>query len=435
MPQAPFQGLKVIDTTQVLAGPYTGYQFAVLGADVIKVENPHDPDFVRSVGTDAALNDIGMGTQFLTQNSNKRFLALDLKTQEGRNILKRLVADADVFIQNYRPGSFDDLGIGYKDLSAINPRLIYCSISAFGQTGPKASYTGYENVIQAASGYMSANGTPEVRPLRQGAPAVDYATGITAAFAITAALQQRERTGTGDHVDVAMTDVAMILMACQVTSHFNDGFEPVPTGNTMPLATSSVYPTKDGLLMIGACNAHQMKSLWTLLGRPDMIKPDHYNSPVADHDNEAAVLRELMLEKGASEWEVLLQTNRVPAARVRERLGDAIADPQFDHRQVFSNNITVPGLDQSVRVPLVGFKFADGGATIQSPPGGVGVDTDAVLAELGYSAQEISGFRLAGVVGGQASDEHHSAVSPARQDPTSVSALAASTITSEKERQ
>ena len=393
----PFDGLRVIDTTQVLAGPYAGYQFAVLGADVVKVESPKDPDFVRSVGTDPALNDIGMGTQFLTQNAGKRFLALDLKAEAGREVLRRLVATADVFLQNYRPGAFEQLGLGYADLAAINPRLVSCSISAFGQEGPKAAWTGYENVLQAASGYMATNGTEQLRPLRQGSPAIDYATGITAAFAVTAALLQRARTGRGDHVDVAMSDVAMILMACHVTSHFRDGFEAVPTGNTMPLATSSAYQTQDGLIMLGACNTAQMTRLWTLLGRPDLIKADHFNAPVADHQREEAALSEIMLTKTADQWENLLQEHRVPAARVRETLQDAFRDPQLAHRQVVQHGQTALGVDGTFSVPLVGFKFADSGAAIGRPPAPVGADTEAILAELGYQPEEIAALQSAAV--------------------------------------
>lgn len=183
----------MIDITHVLAGPFAAYQLAVLGADVIKVEHPDEPDQSRGAGTDKELNRHNMGTAaFLTQASNKRSITLDLKQEKDRAILKKLVATADVFVENYRPGAFEALGLGYEALSAINP-LIYASFSAFGQKGPRGPQTAYDRVIQATSGIMAMTGTPEVNPIKFGSPAVDYATGMTGAFALSAALFQRER--------------------------------------------------------------------------------------------------------------------------------------------------------------------------------------------------------------------------------------------------
>src|SRR6266849_8392856 len=209
----PFEGIRVIDVTQVLAGPVAAYQLGVVGADVIKVEHPDEPDQSRGAGTDKALNRRNMGTAFLTQASNKRSLALDLKLESDREILKKLVATADVFVENYRPGAFDALGLGYEALAAINPRLIYASFSAFGQHGPRGRQTAYDHVIQATSGIMAMTGTAEVNPVKFGSPAIDYATGMTWAFSLASALFQRERTGQGQRIDMAMLDVAMIMMS------------------------------------------------------------------------------------------------------------------------------------------------------------------------------------------------------------------------------
>ena len=181
----PFEGIRVIDVTHVLAGPFAAYQLAVLGADVIKVDDPNDPDQSRSSGTDKQLNYVQMGTGFLTQASNKRAITLDLKTERGREILKALVKTADVFVENYRPGAFEALGLGYEDLSKINPRLIYASFSAFGQQGPRGQQTAYDHVIQATSGIMAMTGTKDVHPVKFGSPAIDYATGMTGAFALS----------------------------------------------------------------------------------------------------------------------------------------------------------------------------------------------------------------------------------------------------------
>src|SRR5215813_5831134 len=323
----PFEGIRVIDVTHVLAGPFAAYQLAVLGADVIKVEHPDDPDQSRSSGTDKALNRSGMGTGFLTQASNKRSIALDLKKPEYREILKKLVATADVFVENYRPGAFEALGLGYDVLSAINPRLIYASFSAFGQEGPRGRQTAYDHVIQASSGIMAMTGTPEVNPVKFGSPAVDYATGMAGAFALSAALFQRERIGKGQHIDMAMLDVAMTLMSSHLTAYLRNGVHPKPNGNRNPHATNSAYQTKDGLVMLGASNLRQQRRLWTLLERPDMIKKTNEERD-ADRAREAQVLGELMLAHTADEWENFLQARHVPAARVRT-MGEALADPQL----------------------------------------------------------------------------------------------------------
>src|SRR5713226_3444021 len=267
----PFEGIRVIDVTHVLAGPFAAYQLAVLGADVIKVEHPDDPDQSRSSGTDKALNRRKMGTGFLTQASNKRSITLDLKKEQDREILKKLVATADVFVENYRPGAFEALGLGYEALAAINPKLIYASFSAFGQHGPRGKQTAYDHVIQATSGIMAMMGTKDVHPVKFGAPVIDYATGMTGAFALSAALFQRERTGRGQRIDMAMLDVAMILMSSHLTGYLRNGVHPKPHGNKHAYATNSAYPTKSGLVMLGASNLRQQARLWKLLGRPEMM--------------------------------------------------------------------------------------------------------------------------------------------------------------------
>src|SRR5215207_181831 len=312
----PFEGIRVIDATHVLAGPFAAYQLGVLGADVIKIEDPNDPDQSRGSGTDKALNHKLMGTQFLTQASNKRSITLDLKTERGRDILKDLVKTADVFVENYRPGAFAALGLGYEDLAKINPRLIYASFSAFGQNGPRGQQTAYDHVIQATSGIMAMTGTKDVNPVKFGSPAVDYGTGMTGAFALSAALYQRERTGKGQRIDMAMLDVAMILMASHVTGYLRNGMHPKPHGNRHPHATNGAFATKDGLVMLGASNLRQQRRLWTVLERPDMIKRSNEERD-EDRDREAAVLSEILLARTADEWERFFQARHVPAARVR----------------------------------------------------------------------------------------------------------------------
>ena len=392
----PFEGIRIIDITHVLAGPFAAYQLAVLGADVIKVEHPDDPDQSRDGGTDRALNRQHMGTSFLTQGSNKRSITLNLKTEPGREILKRLVATADVLVENFRPGAFEALGLGYGAMSATNPRLIYCSISAFGQDGPRREQTAYDHVIQATSGLMAMTGTEEVNPIKFGAPAVDYATGTMGAFALASALFQRERTGKGQHIDLAMVGVAMMLMGSHLTGYMRTGAEPRPHGNKQPFATNSCYEAKDGLVMIGASNLGQQRRLWTVLERPDMIKDDN-EAREADRAREAAVLADIFKTRTADEWEVYLQARHVPAARVRT-MAEAVADPHFKSRGVFHHHVSAPGIDGPFGVPLAAFKFAHGGPSIETPPPEFGADTVAVLGEHGYGMEEIAILRREGVI-------------------------------------
>jgi crotonobetainyl-CoA:carnitine CoA-transferase CaiB-like acyl-CoA transferase len=392
----PFEGIRIIDITHVLAGPFAAYQLGLLGADVIKVEHPDDPDQSRDSGSDNDLNHANMGTGFLTQGSNKRAITLNLKTEQGRDILRRLVATADVLVENYRPGAFEALGLGYEDLKKINPKLIYASFSAFGQGGPRRVQTAYDHVIQSTSGIMAMTGTPDANPIKIGAPAIDYATGTMGAYALSAALFQRERTGLGQRVDMAMLDVAMILMASHVTGYMRNGKHPKPSGNTTGHATSQAYRTKDGMVMVGASNLRQQRRLWTVLERPDMIKRTN-DERHADHDHEVKVLSEVMLTRTAAEWEEWLQERHVPASRVRT-MGEALADPQIASRNILHKHENAPGIEGSFTVPVAAFKFAHGGPKVDRPPPMFGQHNEEILTELGYSKADIAGFASGRVI-------------------------------------
>jgi crotonobetainyl-CoA:carnitine CoA-transferase CaiB-like acyl-CoA transferase len=393
----PYEGIKIIDITHVLAGPFAAYQLALLGADVIKVEHPHDYDQSRDSGGDRVLNEQRMGTGFLTQASNKRAITLDLKKSKGREILKKLVKDADVLVENWRSGAFPALGLGWDDLRPINPRLIYCSMTAFGQEGPRGEQTAYDQLIQATSGMMAMTGTPDVNPIKTGAPVIDYATGTMCAFAISSALFQRERTGQGQYIDSAMLDVSLMLMGSHITSYFRTGHEPKPKGNRMERASSQLYQAKDAPLMIAASNRGQHERLFKALDRPDIAAQSSHAERDRLYEQQTAELDKIIARRTADEWEQYLQSRHVPAGRVR-RLSESLTDPQLKARGVLHEHQKIDGVEGPVTVPLAAFKFAHGGPSIETPPPRLGQHTDEVLASLGYSKAEIAALRAEGVI-------------------------------------
>jgi len=393
----PYEGIKIIDITHVLAGPFAAYQLGLLGADVIKVEHPKDYDQSRDSGGDRALNHQQMGTGYLTQASNKRAITLNLKHEKGRDILKRLVKDADVLVENWRSGAFPALRLGYEDLRPLNPKLIYCSMTAFGQAGPRGEQTAYDQLIQATSGMMATTGTPEVNPIKTGSPVIDYATGTMCAFAISAALFQRERTGRGQYIDSAMLDVSLMLMGSHITSYLRTGHEPKPKGNRMDRASSQLYQAKDAPLMIAAGNRGQHERLFDAVGRRDIAAQSSHDEREQLYEKQTEELQKVIGQRTADEWEQHLQGSHVPAGRVR-RLSESLADPQLKTRGVLHQHLTIEGVEGPVTVPLAAFKFADGGPSIETPPPRLGQHTDAVLLGLGYGREEIAKLRDEGAI-------------------------------------
>ena len=387
----PFEGIRVLDITHVLAAPFATYQLAVFGADVIRIENPHEPDQTRTDGTDPALSSEKIGTHFIIQNGGKRSLTLDLKTPAGREVLRRLVPTADVLVENFRPGAMKALGLGYEDLRQLNPRLIYASMSAFGQDGPRGEQTGYDQVIQAVSGLMMVNGTADMVPMKVGTPAVDYATGTMGAFAIASALLQRERTGRGQYIDLSMLDTALILLGAHLTNYSRSGRAPRPGGNHHEFATVGLYDTADGQIQIAAINLRQQRRFWRLLGHPELIKNSNEERR-ADAEREREILRPILMTKTAQEWEDWFQANHIPAARIWT-LPETLAHPQLETRDILHRFVDASGIPGAITVPKAAFKLAHGGACMDRSPPRMGEHSESLLKELGYSAEEIAELR------------------------------------------
>lgn len=384
----PFEGVRVLDLTHVFAGPFSTYQLAVLGADVIKIEPVDNPDMMRIAGAVPELNEGGYGLAFQAQSSGKRSIALNLRDPEGREIFHDLVETADVVVQNYTTACLVDLGLDYETLKARNPKLIYCSINGFDRTGPKGDDPAYDVVIQAFSGVMASNGEANSQPTRIGPPVIDYGTGAQAAFAISAALFGRERTGVGRYIDVAMSDAALMLMTMNVVTALGFGAAPMAHGNHDPAnAAYSAYDTADGMVMLGAYSKKQYSDLMRALGHTSVAN-DVAAGTQADlrgrSEQDATLLKDTLMTKTADEWEKLLNAAHVPAARVRT-LDEALEHPQFKSRTVMQN---VEGLTGAR--PAAAFMFDQGGPKIDGPPPRFAADTRDVLKELGVSDDRLS---------------------------------------------
>lgn len=388
----PLSGLRVIDLTQVLAGPYAAYQLGLMGAEVLKIEMPGVGDWSRDKGHLPGLNAEGMGLTYLTQNANKKSVTLNLKMAEGVDILKQLVRDADVFIENFRPGTIRRLGLSFDVLRKINPRIVYCSISAFGQDGEMSHRPAYDHVVQGMSGIMKTTGTVETGPQKVGAPYVDYATGLNAAFAIVSALHETRRTGKAIHLDVAMLDTSMLLMASLVTSHLTGGWMPKPAGNEAwsQSPSSGAFETADGLLMVAANNDRQFRALCAGLGRPDLCEDARWRGAEARQENAAALRAELVSifqTRSALEWEKALDAAGVPAAKVRS-LDETLAEAHAATR-AFAYPVHWAREPHDIHLPTLGFKVDGQVVPPTVAPPELGADTPAVLKELGYTDADL----------------------------------------------
>ena len=395
-----FDGIRVLDLTHVLAGPFSTYQLAVLGADVIKIESTKTHDMNREIGPVESFNDSLMGSHYQAQAANKRSITINLKSEKGVEIFKELASKADVIVENFRTGAMERLGLGYRDIQAINPRIIYCSMTGFGQTGPKNKHAAFDNTIQAFSGIMHLNGTEEEAVLI-GSPIIDYGTGMQAAFAISSALLRRERTGKGQYLDVAMLDVTLMLMSSTVLNANTTGKEPSRSRfSRTPFAGYGGYLTSDGeILMIGAVTPKQCEKMWLVLGRKDLAAemvelriPDIVNRAKQDEE----IISKVLATKTANEWEKLFNKADLPAARVRT-LTEALESEQIRSRSVIGSFPSKTANQDNLKPTLAGFVCSEDGPSISTSPPEYGEHTRLILADIGYSPEEIDTFSKQGI--------------------------------------
>jgi crotonobetainyl-CoA:carnitine CoA-transferase CaiB-like acyl-CoA transferase len=394
----PFSGVKVLDFTRVLAGPYASYQLALLGADVIKVES-RDGDDMRFGNRANDWEKRGLAAPWVAVNAGKRSITLDLKKPKAIEIVKRLAAKADVVMENFRPGVMDKLGIGYETLKAINPRLIYCAVSGFGQVGPGAKTAAFDGMIQAMSGLMSITGFPANGPTRVGFAGADVMSGATAAFGVASALYQRTHTGKGQLVDVAMIDAVTAYLAQQFTEHMMTGrvHEQAENLSVTRKPTGNLFKTKDGWIVLAVMTDPQFQRLMKTLGCEDVLAdPRFADWPTRIQNNKAlhGIVEEALKKETSATWGERFAQADVPAGRVLTIPETAKLD-HFRHRTVLQDVETEQG---PVRVVGSGFRLEHGGGSVDRPPARLGQHTDEVLREAGYSASEIAEIRRAEIV-------------------------------------
>ncbi|MBV8187649.1 MAG: CoA transferase [Alphaproteobacteria bacterium] len=394
----PFTGVKILDFTRVLAGPYGSYQLALLGADVIKVES-REGDDMRYGNRANDWEKRGLAAPWVSVNSGKRSITLDLKQPKAIEVVKRLVPTVDVVMENFRPGVMDKLGIGYKTLRAINPKLIYCAVSGFGQVGPDRATAAFDGMIQAMSGLMSITGFPENGPTRVGFAGADVMSGATAALGVASALYQRTHTGQGQLVDVAMIDAVMGYLAQQFTEHLMTGrvHEQGQNLSVTRKPTGNLFKTKDGWMVLAVMTEPQFQRLMKVLGlEAHLADPRFADWPTRIANNKALheIIEKAMTQETSATWAERFAKADVPAGRVLS-IPETVKLDHFSRRQILQTVETEHG---PIKVVGSGFRLEHGGGSIDRPPAKLGEHTDEVLREAGYGDAEIADMRKQAVV-------------------------------------
>lgn len=386
----PLSDKKVIDLTHVLAGPYCTYQLGLLGAEVIKVESPRG-DMTRPWGGEEEQINLGLGTGFVAQNAGKRSIVIDIKDPRGSAIVQDLVKTADIFVENYRPGKMLECGLDFDKLSSINSELIYTSISAFGQNGPHGHRPGFDDVIQATSGFMSINVRGD-GPIRTGGPVLDYATGMHATSAVLAALMLLEKTGKGQHIDISMQDVTMLLMNRHTSIAATTGV-PLPPLQDREGPLLGRYLTRDGYVMLAGYRARHKRTILEALGLAEYSSMSSAQLNSLSEQIESDVER-VLKSKTTAEWDEVFSKFGVVAGGVKDLI-EVLATGQPEARDLLT---TVNSSFGNHQVSTIGYKI--NGSTLE--PGThvplLGEQTEEVLLELGYSNEQISDLFDKGIV-------------------------------------
>ncbi len=396
----PLAGVRVLDLSNVLAGPFCAYQLTLFGAEVTKVEHPEGGDLARRLGADKDAAARNMGASFVAVNAGKRSITLNLKDPRGKAILLDLVRNADVLVENFRPGVMDRLELGYDQLSKVNPALVYCAISGFGDEGELSRRPAYDQIIQGMSGVMSVTGDAQSAPLRVGYPVSDTVGGLTAAFGICAALVDARTSGRGRRLDVSMLEATLATMGWVVSNYLNAGVEPTPMGNeNFTAAPSGTFRTGAGLLNIAANETRQFESLCEVIGRPDLPGDERFCARHTRKQYREALKAEIetaLAADSAANWEARLLERGVPVGRVLS-VPEILAHPHLAERRFIREFEAAEG-EAAQRVTRAGLRLADADAAPATPAPTLGAHTRETLAQLGYEAAQIDALHHDGVI-------------------------------------
>jgi len=393
-----FSNVRILDFSQVIAGPFAAQQFNMLGATIIKVEQPGSGDMMRDLLPVPGSHPPGLSPTFMTYNFGKQSIAINLKAPDAREIILKLAATCDVVVENFRAGVIKQLGFGYDDIRAVKPDIIYCSISGYGQSGPDSKRGAYDAAIQASAGMMAGTGHAETGPVRATAFPIDISTGITAAFAISSALYRHARTGEGQYLDVAMQDTAMTILSSHYARYLAGGPEPELTGNLSPsrMPTSDTFATADGHIMVATGTNAQAIAFLEGIGLGDRLEEPMFKDNGGRIANCAAVqevIFPIMKTRTSDEWAAILEERRLPISKVRN-VAEVTRDPQLETRGILQDVPDPEEPEKTRKLPAAAFIANNDGPTVPGAPPKLGADTTDVLRSLGYSDEQIEGLRI-----------------------------------------